>query len=76
VFSIVLYHNRSLPEHRELGQTEETHHVDQHKESAISLEEQIQSLLHENKILKERLNQYEETFEAIDMVEGLEIQRG
>ena len=76
VFSIVLYHNRSLPEHRELGQTEETHHVDQHKESSISLEEQIQSLLHENKILKERLNQYEETFEAIDMVEGLEIQRG
>eukprot|EP00603_Paraphysomonas_imperforata_P011628 CAMPEP_0114473564 /NCGR_PEP_ID=MMETSP0104-20121206/13050_1 /TAXON_ID=37642 ORGANISM="Paraphysomonas imperforata, Strain PA2" /NCGR_SAMPLE_ID=MMETSP0104 /ASSEMBLY_ACC=CAM_ASM_000202 /LENGTH=468 /DNA_ID=CAMNT_0001647759 /DNA_START=36 /DNA_END=1439 /DNA_ORIENTATION=+ len=73
MFSVVLYRNRSLPEHQELIQTDVDNDVQGDSgNKSMTLEEEIQSLLRENKILKERLSQYEESFEAIDMGEGLD----
>jgi hypothetical protein len=86
IFSLVLYNNQTLPEHNQLlvanvESDDETSPLDD--KSPHSAEEQLQSLLEENRMLKEKLHRYEEeamtvfdSGDAIDMSEVLEIQRG
>jgi DHA1 family tetracycline resistance protein-like MFS transporter len=86
LFSVVLYNNQTLPEHTQLvdcdASDEKGTLVDnKNNKKSLTMEEQVQSLLDENRILKEKLSRYEETFYAtedttIDLSELMEIQRG
>ena len=87
LFGIILYSNQTLPEHKKLVDADEDEKIaeidDDEKQKkafkSLGLEEQVQSLLDENRLLKERLNRYEDTFEtsgeAIALSDVVEIQR-
>lgn len=85
IFSLVLYQNQSLPEHMTLEEGDDkaedvsSEDKEKHQLQSLSLQEQVQSLLHENRILKEKLQRYEESFdngeEAIVLSDVMEIQR-
>lgn len=91
IFGFVLYKNQTLPEHKQLiadddDSDEKMVSSGDGKQSlsftfkSLSLEEQVQSLLDENRALKEKLNHYEEKFDTSEDViaisDILEIQRG